>query len=230
MSYFKEKDMGYWVQKIVKMLGIAFSLHLLLEISSCQKNTKFHLPYYNDPTFSPLFIDSKIAKLKISHQISNFQLVNQDSLPINQNIISDKIHIANFIFTSCGSICPTMTKNLKIFSDKTVGWNDVAILSFSVTPWIDTPSTLKKYMFINNIRDNRWHFITGEKNKIYDLARKSYFAEEEIGFTKDNSEFLHTEHILLVDKHKKIRGIYNGTLELDILQLIEDVKILREEE
>ncbi len=211
------------------MLGTALFLTLLLPLNSCQNDREFHLPYYNDPTFTPQFISSREAKTKISHQISNFQFIDEDSLEINQQCIENKIHLANFIFTSCGSICPTMTKNMKIFSDKTIEIKDLAILSFSVTPWIDTPNILKRYKLTHQIQDKRWHFITGNKRAIYDLARKSYFAEEQIGFTKDSTEFLHTEHILLIDKNKKIRGIYNGTLEFDILQLIEDVKILREE-
>lgn len=71
--------------------------------------------------------------------------------------------------------------------------------------------------------------LTGKKEKIYELARKSYFAEENIGFSKDTTDFLHTEHILLVDKNKKIRGIYNATLELEIQQLIKDISTLKKE-
>ena len=68
----------------------------------------------------------------------------------------------------------------------------------------------------------------GDKNKIYKLARESYFAEEEIGFTKDSSDFLHTEHFLLIDKKMHIRGIYNGTLKLEMSQIIKDIQTLKE--
>ena len=71
-----------------------------------------------------------------------------------------------------------------------------------------------------------WFFLTGEKSKIYKLARKSYFAEEILGFTKDSTDFLHTEHVLLVDKNFKIRGIYNSTLSLEIKNLSADIDIL----
>ena len=74
------------------------------------------------------------------------------------------------------------------------------------------------------------HFLTGNKNEIYKLARQSYFAEEDIGFSKDSSEFLHTEHFILVDKSKRIRGIYNGTLALEMQKIIEDIKALEAEE
>ena len=74
---------------------------------------------------------------------------------------------------------------------------------------------------------SNWHFLTGEKSKIYSLARQSYFAEEDFGFSKDSTQFLHTEHFILVDHNKKIRGIYNGTLELEAQQLIKDIVVLK---
>jgi len=105
----------------------------------------------------------------------------------------------------------------------------VEIVSFSVTPWIDSPEILLKYKQKNGISQPNWHFLTGDKKAIYDLARKSYFAEERIGFAKDSSEFLHTEHFVLVDEKLRIRGIYNGTLATEVNQMIADVKTLQAE-
>tara|TARA_B110000438_G_scaffold91001_1_gene90543 strand:- start:1049 stop:1408 length:360 start_codon:yes stop_codon:yes gene_type:complete len=103
----------------------------------------------------------------------------------------------------------------------------VKILSFSVTPWIDDSKKLLDYANFYKIQTNNWHFLTGKKAEIYSLARQSYFAEEGFGFTKDSTEFLHTEHFILVDQNKKIRGIYNGTLELEAIQLIKDIVELK---
>jgi protein SCO1/2 len=102
-------------------------------------------------------------------------------------------------------------------------------LSYSVTPWIDSTSVLKAFKKRNGINNPNWHFLTGSKSKIYDLARKSYFAEEDLGFTKDSTEFLHTEHFILVDKSKRIRGIYNGTLSFEMYQMIDDIQTLKKE-
>jgi protein SCO1/2 len=122
-----------------------------------------------------------------------------------------------------------MTTNLKIVNDSLKNHSDIVLLSYSVTPWIDTPTVLKNYKKQNKIANSNWHFLTGAKNDIYRLARKSYFAEEDIGFSKDSSEFLHTEHFILVDKTKRIRGIYNGTLALEMQQMLEDIKSLEKE-
>ncbi len=100
------------------------------------------------------------------------------------------------------------------------------LLSYSVTPWIDKPYILKKYKERNDINNKNWNFLTGSKEDIYKLARQSYFAEEDIGFNKDSTEFLHTEHFILVDKSKRIRGIYNGALTLEMQLLIDDFKTL----
>jgi protein SCO1 len=226
----KAKDMDYSALKTVKMYRIVFLL-----LGSClaihcddEKSSTIALPYYNEPDFTPIFIENKSeVQTKISHKIGDFSFLNEDSLKVSQQNIEGKIHVANFIFTSCGSICPTMTKNMKMVSDSLK--NEVVLLSFSVTPWIDKPSVLKKFKAKNNITNPNWHFLTGNRTAVYQLARQSYFAEEDIGFSKDSTEFLHTEHFILVDKSKRIRGVYNGTLTLEMLQLIDDIKTLKAE-
>lgn len=195
-----------------------------------KKSNAIALPYYNEPDFTPIFIKNKEeVNRKIMHTIDAFSFLNQDSVLINQHIVDNKIHVANFIFTTCGSICPTMTKNLKIVSDSLKNSENVVFLSYSVTPWIDKPLVLKNYKELHGIQNENWQFLTGSKSDIYALARKSYFAEEDIGFSKDSTEFLHTEHFILVDKTKRIRGIYNGTLQLEMQQLLADIKTLQNE-
>ena len=110
-----------------------------------------------------------------------------------------------------------------------IEYEDVLFLSHSVLPEIDTVEQLKRYTQNFDIDDKRWHFVTGNKAEIYQLARQSYFAEEEIGFNKDSTEFLHTEHFILVDRNKRIRGIYNGTILLEMDRIIEDIQLLYKE-
>ncbi|MBC7524149.1 MAG: SCO family protein [Flavobacterium sp.] len=213
-----------------RIVFLALSSLLIISCSE-KKNNYSELPYYNEPDFTPLFLTSKAkVKNRINHTIADFAFLNQDSILITQNILKNKIHVANFIFTRCGSICPTMTHNLKIVSDSLKHHKDIIFLSYSVTPWIDKPSILKKFKKNYEITNKNWHFLTGKKGDLYKLARQSYFAEEDIGFSKDSSQFLHTEHFILVDKNKRIRGIYNGTLQLEMEQLIGDIITLEKEE
>jgi protein SCO1 len=191
------------------------------------KDNVLKLPYYNTPEFTPQFITSaEEANQKINHTISSFSLTNQYGNNITQKDIEGKIHVADFIFTRCGSICPVMTKHMKLVQEAFKNNPNVVILSYSVTPWIDSVSRLKFYADNNAISSPNWHLLTGNKADIYTLARKSYFAEEDLGYSKDSTDFLHTEHMLLVDRSKRIRGIYNGTLLLDTEQLIRDIRTL----
>ena len=215
------------------MFRIAFLLLSSIWIMACseKQSEDIALAYYNEPDFTPIFVQNESDIItKITHQISDFSFLDQDSSKITQHAIEGKIHVANFIFTSCGLICPTMTQNLKIVSDSLQNDPYVVLLSYTVTPWIDTPSILKKYKEEHKIQNPNWHFLAGNKGEIYTLARQGYFAEEDLGYSKDSTEFLHTEHIVLVDKSKRIRGVYNGTLRLEMQQLLDDIRTLKGEE
>jgi len=228
--------MDYWAQKTVSMfrtvfLKISLILLIAVAIAGCfAKKEPGKLPYYNTPDFTPEFIQSgKDVIGKITHTISPFLFTDQNGKQITEKNVEGRIHVANFIFTSCGSICPVMTKHMKLLQEEFKNDPDVVLLSFSVTPWIDNVNRLKQYAENNQITSPNWHLLTGNKAEIYTLARQSYFAEENLGFTKDSTAFLHTEHSLLVDKTRRIRGIYNGTLELEAVQLIKDIKELLKE-
>ncbi|GAB4001180.1 SCO family protein [Spirosoma daeguense] len=200
---------------------------------SCQHKEQLSgnsVPYYNTPDFTPIWLDkSGDVAQKITHYVADFSFHNQANQVVTQETVANKIHVANFFFTSCPSICPKMTNLLKAVQDTFQHEPNVVLLSYSVTPWLDSVPRLRRYADAKGVIVNKWHLLTGERGKIYDLARRSYFAEEAIGFTKDSTEFLHTEHLILVDKSRRIRGIYNGTTPLDVDKLITDIRILLKE-
>ena len=197
---------------------------------SSKQKTKL-LPYYNTADFTPHWINDKDAVSKeIDHHIGKFSFSDQEGNIVNDQTVKGKIHVANFFFTTCSSICPRMTLNLQSVQKTFAKNNDVILLSYSVTPWIDSVTRLKKYADKYSIQPNKWHLLTGNTNDIYTLARQSYFAEEETGYSKDSSEFLHTEHFILVDRQGYIRGIYNGTLALEAQRLEDDINILLKED
>lgn len=203
---------------------------LLVLSLSCKHATEDRaLPYYNSPDFSPLFLDHQEASKLVSHHLADFSLTDQEGRQFSKKSLAGRIHVADFIFTSCGSICPTMTTQMARVGKAFENDSSVMILSYSVTPWIDTPDKLRKYKAAHGIENSNWYFLTGDKSAIYNLARTSYFAEESLGYTKDSSQFLHTEHFVLVDAQQRIRGIYNGTLQLEAEQLIKDIAVLKKE-
>ncbi len=195
-------------------------------ILSCSKKNEL-IPFYNSSDFTPFFLNSTLEiEKKINHRISDFNFKDHNNKIISNDSIEGKIHVANFFFTSCINICPNMTNNLKLVSDAFLNHPKVKILSFTVMPWVDDQKKLNDYKNYNEIKSNNWHFLTGDKKEIYKLARNSYFAEENIGISNDLNDFLHTEYLILVDHKKRIRGIYNGSLKLDAIQLIKDIKVL----
>jgi protein SCO1 len=217
--------MDCWVQRIA---SIALIVCLTGFSFSCQEKTE-SLPYYNSPQFDPVFLNAGDVPKTITHQVADFSFTDQHNQIITQENIEGKIHVANFIFTTCNSICPKMINNMKTVSDAFPSDSNVVLLSYSVTPWIDNVERLKVYADENQISSKNWHLLTGNKSRIYELARQSYFAEQSLGFSRDSTDFLHTEHFILVDKTKRIRGIYNGTLQLEMQQLIKDITLLKQQ-
>ena len=103
---------------------------------------------------------------------------------------------------------------------------NLLILSHSVTPETDDVGRLQHYASSFGAVKNKWFLVTGDRTQIYSIARTAYFADEDLGQKKSSADFLHTENVLLIDKHKRIRGVYKGTSELQMKNLIDDIKLL----
>jgi protein SCO1/2 len=201
------------------------SVLILLVLTSCSKKEDT-LPFYNSPTFNPIWDVSNVNNF---HKIRDFSLIDQDGQTFTERNIEGKICVVDFFFTSCPGICPKMTNSLSTVSKAFKKDTDFLILSHSVTPDKDNPAVLKKYAERKKINTKSWKLLTGKKSEIYDLGRNYYFVDENLGEKKSEDDFLHTENFVLLDKNQRIRGIYNG-LDVDAVnQLIEDIKILQKE-
>lgn len=189
---------------------------------------KESLPYFHTAEFTPLWITDK-SQLDTLHTLSDFEFLNQNNEKISAQTFRGKIHVMNCFFTICPSLCPRLMSSMKQVQKAFKDDRNVLIASFSVTPDRDSVSVLRAYADTHEILAHQWHLLTGDKNQIYQIARKSYFADENIGVQKGTNDFLHTENFILVDKNLHIRGIYNGTLQIDIDNLINDIKVLENE-
>lgn len=187
------------------------------------------LPFYDEATFTPKWFVKDNDSLKNFHKIADFSLINQDGIIVTNQTFNNKIYITDFFFTTCPGICPKMTASMMDLQKEYLNDDEVMLLSHSVTPEIDSVSILKEYALKNEIVSSKWHLVTGNRKEIYDLGRKSYFVEEDLGKEKTEDDFLHTENFVLIDKNKYIRGIYNGLNSNDINQLIADIKTLKKE-
>lgn len=184
------------------------------------------LPIYQPAQVTQDLVDENIQHVKRNHKIADFSLVNQNGDTITQEDYRDKIYVADFFFTTCQSICPIMTKNMYRVQKEFMTDNEVLLLSHSVIPEIDTVAQLKRYAEEKKVNSTKWNLVTGDKKQIYELARKSYLAVKEDG---DGGPFdmIHTENFMLIDRERRIRGFYDGTVEADIDQLIQDIEDLK---
>ena len=186
---------------------------------------KPNLPIYQPAEVNAKLVDTSIAHKIKYHTISDFNLINQNGDTITQDFYNDKIYVADFFFTTCQSICPIMTKNMKEIQDELINDKEILLLSHSVTPEIDSVGQLKKYAIANEINDHKWNLVTGDKKQIYTLARKSYLAVEDSPL--GDYDMIHTGNFMLIDKKKQIRGFYDGTLDAEIARLLADIEILK---
>lgn len=187
------------------------------------------LPFYDEATFTPHWISPNDRELDSFHRISPFSLTNQEGDLVTEKSFRDKIYVVDFFFTICPGICPKMTTNMMLLQDKFINDDEILLLSHSVNPEQDSVPVLKRYAEENGILSHKWHLVTGTQQEIYTLGRQDYFVEEDLGLTKENDDFLHTENFVLIDKNRHIRGIYNGLNKAAINQLIADIGTLKKE-
>ena len=217
---------------MIRLLKNSLLVFLLVLISCTTKSKpgELPLPFINNPDFTPVWIQKTDPAYSSIHRIPAFSFTNQNGEKVTEKTVEGKIYVADFIFTRCGSICPKMTANMGTLQEKFATDDDVLFLSHSVTPQMDSVPVLKKYAEAKGVISGKWHLLTGNLDDIYRLAKKEYYAGDTIGYYQTGNEFLHTENFILVDKHRRIRGVYNGTLPLEMERLIDDIGTLKKED
>lgn len=183
------------------------------------------LPIYSPADVNPELVDSLVEHIKINHKIADWEFTNQNGKKISHKEYENKIYVADFFFTTCPTICPTMTDNMVWLQDQIKDFPDVMLLSHSVTPDIDTPEVLKQYAVEKGVNDSVWNLVTGNKKDIFYIARQSYLAVK-TGSPDELYDMVHTENFILVDKKRRIRGFYDGTKKEDMQKLLEDISFL----
>lgn len=187
------------------------------------------LPIYNPADVNPELVDSTVQYIQKYHTIADFSFTNQNGKTITQKDYEDKIYVADFFFTTCGSICPIMTTNMVDVQKAFINNSKVMLLSHTVFPETDSVPILKKYAVNKGVIDRKWNLVTGDKKVIYTMARKSYLAVK-LGKPSELYDMVHTENFVLVDTKRRVRGFYDGTKKEEIQRLIEDINWLLNEE
>lgn len=183
------------------------------------------LPIYNPADVNPELVDSTVQYKSKYHTIADFSFVNQNGDTITQKNYEGKVYVADFFFTTCGSICPKMTTNLADVQKAVLNNPKVMLLSHTVFPEVDSIPVLKAYAIKNGVVDSKWNLVTGDKKDIYTMARKSYLAVK-LGRPDQLYDMVHTENFVLVDQKRRVRGFYDGTNQDEIKRLLEDINFL----
>jgi protein SCO1/2 len=178
------------------------------------------LPYFGDRDFTASWTT-------VDHRIGTFELVSQTGARFTDRDLAGHPHIASFIYTRCSELCPRIVSSLGRVA-KALKGREVTLVSFSVTPDLDTPKALGAFGADRGIDPEQWKLVTGDRDTIYRLARESYFADDDRvrATLADPNAFLHTEKLLLVDGTGRLRGVYDATAPHDVDKLVEDAEAL----
>jgi protein SCO1/2 len=200
----------------------------VIGFSCTEQKQESKLPIFGERDIVTREENGKLIADTLYHKISDFKFIDQDSGIVTNETFRSKIYVADFFFTSCRTICPIMkTQMLRVY-DSIQNMNDVLILSHTIDPEYDTVGLLHDFANRLGVESSKWHFVTGDKDSIYSIAQSSYFVTAMEDKTEPDG-FIHSGAFLLIDKERRVRGTYDGTIEADVNQLIRDIRVLRKE-
>ena len=208
------------------------SLFLVFILVSCSAiNEKKHvLPFIGNYDIEYKLIDGKEVSDTVYPTIPYFYFLNDDSVLVKSTDLEGKIWVADFFFTTCPTICPTMTKNMQKLNAATKDLHDeLQFISISINPQHDTPSILKRYREHYKATASNWQFLTGKEAETHQLGIENFqiFAGRD---EESEGGYAHSGAFTLVDKEGYVRGVYLGTDEKQVIQLEKDIRKLLKEE
>jgi len=183
------------------------------------------------------FYDTVMVKMEkgkkvndtVWHKVRPFKLKNQFGKEVGLEDWGGKIIIADFFFTSCPSICPKLTRNMKKLQTAFKKTDSlVRFVSFTVDPVRDSVQALKAYGDKFGIDHDTWFMLTGNRNELYDIALNEFKASIASNGNIDTG-FIHTDRFFLLDRDRVVRGWYNGLDSANLDKLIKDVVLLNME-
>ena len=199
------------------MLAVIFCTSCDLPDSQHQENAT--LPILGEQDF----VDGDT----VFHQIPDFSFVNQDSELVTNNTFAGKAYVADFFFISCPTICPKTTKQMLRIHDKFEADDRLKLVAHTIDPKRDDVAALSKYAHNLGVSSDKWHFLTGDKDELYEIA-DDYFS---IAIEDPDAPggFDHSGRLILIDQHRHVRSFCNGTDPDDVDRFMEDIQLLLDE-
>ena len=211
-----------------QLLSVAAVLALFFGQNACQQSDK--LPILGERDVVTKQVDGKTVTDSVYHTIPDFKFVSQYGDTITQATLKGKVYVADFFFTSCPTICPKMKMQLKRVYERFSKNPNVVLLSHTIDPAHDSVPVLREFANQLGVTSKNWLFVTGDRDKIYEIGQNSYMVTAQADSTAPGG-VVHSGAFILVDKDKHIRGIYDGTTETGVDKLMTDLdKLLAEKE
>lgn len=212
--------------KILK-INIRFLAFVLL--LGCENNHSHQsLPILGNRTLVEKQVDGKTITDTLYATVPPFFLLDQNGDSVTNQLVSNKMYVADFFFTTCPTICPVMKKQLLRVYEKYKGDPGLMILSHTIDPDHDTLAVLKDYGERLGSDGKQWRFLWGDREQIYELAEQGYYATAMPDSTEPGG-FVHSGGLILVDGKGRVRGVYNGTDEKEVDHLLLDIDLLKRE-
>jgi protein SCO1/2 len=203
-------------------------LFLTAVICSCSDQNIQKLPILGIRKPIEKTVDGQTTVDTLYKKIPPFQLVNQDSAKVSNHDFDGNIYVADFFFTSCPDVCPVIQRNMFKVYQKFRNNQQVKLLSYTIDPDHDSVLKLKQYATKLGAEGTQWEFLRGSKQTVYSLAKNDYMVSIDDD-TKGSGGFAHEGYLVLVDKEKRMRGVYDGTNEREVSKLMKDMDILLSE-
>lgn len=162
------------------------------------------------------------------HTVADFSFIDQTGKTVTQKDFEGKIFVSDFFFATCEGICPIMSGEMQRVAEHFKNEQRLKFLSHTVKPEEDSVEVLAEYATLHNADPSQWHFVTGDKAQLYEMARKSYLVTISEG-DGGPQDFVHTQFFALVDTKRRIRGYYDGTDSVEVNRLLTDIGILLQE-
>ena len=208
---------SFWAKNNTILLLIG----LIVALWSCGPGSD-KLPILGQREAVTKVVNGKSVTDSVYQSIPDFNFVSQYGDTVTAKTLDNKIYVADFFFTSCPTICPKMKVQLKRVYEKYKGNPTVMLLSHTIDPAHDSVPVLKEFAQNLGITGRQWLFVTGDREKIYDIGQNSYMVTAQADSSAPGG-VVHSGAFILVDKAKHIRGIYDGTTEAGVDKLMNDM-------
>lgn len=200
--------------------------------TSCDENSStdpHELPYLGPVSLEKhIGLEGTMITDTIHFIVPKWVFINQDSSEVSFRDYEGHVYVTDFFFSTCPSICPVMSAQMSRLQDllkKEHLFGEVMLLSHTVDPENDSPEVLKAYAERIGADLTHWNFVTGDQATLYEQARNGYFMTALASDTAAGG-FFHSDNFVLVDQHRHLRGIYDGTSNEDVDRLFNDIKVL----